>query len=94
MASDNDTNQASPPSSPERRTNTRLREVFDSACRITAPFFDTQQAFGGSPMNLSAQRALRENFPDIPRQDIPILLSAVRAYHKNRASQSNHTPTP
>lgn len=87
MASSNDTDQASPPPDKERRANTRLREVFESACRVTAPFFDIQQGFGGSPMSLSAHRALRENFPDLPRQDVAILLSAVRAFHKTRAGK-------
>ncbi len=84
MASDNETGQAGAPPGQDRRTNDRLRSVFDSACRITAPFFDAQQVTSGFPLNLSGHRALRENFPDLSQQDIAILLSAVKAFHRAR----------
>jgi len=85
LAPDNDTAPAGTPPGEERRANPRVRAVFDKACRITAPFFDGEQAASGFTSNLSVHRALREDFPDLPQQDIAILLSAVKAYHRARA---------
>ncbi len=76
---------AAPTSGAERRANPRVRAVFEKACRVTAPFFDGEQAASGFTSNLSLHRALREDFPELPQQDIPILLSAVKAYYTARA---------
>ncbi|OGV74195.1 MAG: hypothetical protein A3B82_00665 [Methylophilales bacterium RIFCSPHIGHO2_02_FULL_57_10] len=84
MTMQNDTNHADTYSGKERRTNSHLRGYFEAACHITKPLLDTKQGFDGRPLTLSALHALREHFPDLPQQDISILFSAVKAFHKTR----------
>lgn len=67
---------------PERRVNLHLREIFDGACAVTAPFFDPAQEWGGMSLTMYARQALRERYPDLTQQDIAILFSAVQRYHR------------
>lgn len=67
---------------PERRNSGHLREVFDRACQITAPFFDPAQGWGGKSLTMYARQALREAYPDMLQQDVAILFSAVQRFHR------------
>lgn len=66
----------------ERRVNSHLREIFDGACAVTAPFFDPAQGWGGMSLTMYARQALRERYPNLTQQDIAILFSAVQRYHR------------
>lgn len=71
----------------DRRVNAHLRVAFESACRITAPFFDTENSWGSSSLTMYARQTLREAYPDLTQQDLAILLSAVLRFHRNNLSQ-------
>lgn len=73
--------------STERRVNIHLRALFESACQITAPFFDSQQGWGNSPLTLYAQQALREAHPELSLQDIALLFSRVQSFHTSRLNK-------
>lgn len=66
----------------ERRTHHNLRQIFDAACRITAPFFDTKQGWGGSSLTMYARQALREAYPELTQQETAILFSGVQRFHR------------
>lgn len=66
----------------DRRTQHNLRQIFDKACQITAPFFDSKQSWGGSALTMYARQTLREAFPELTQQEIAILFSAVQRFHK------------
>ena len=68
----------------ERRSNTHLREVFENACRITAPFFDPEHGWGSGPLTMFARQALFEAHPELTEQDIAILFAAVQSFYKTR----------
>ena len=70
--------------SAERRTNTRLRGVFDQAYGIAFQLLDAKQP---STPNHFLRIALHEAFPDLHLQDIAVLSVAVeRVFHeRNRA---------
>jgi len=72
----------------ERRTHHNLRPIFDKACEITAPFFDTKQSWGGSSLTMYARQTLRETFPELTQQEIAILFSAVTRHHRSPPSIS------
>ncbi|MBI3480483.1 MAG: hypothetical protein HY016_09040 [Nitrosomonadales bacterium] len=61
----------------ERRVNVRLRMIFEDACRITAPFFDPAQSWGGRPLAFYARQTLCDAYPDLCQQDMAILFSVV-----------------
>ncbi|MBI5430160.1 MAG: hypothetical protein HY938_06850 [Nitrosomonadales bacterium] len=66
----------------ERRSQHNLRLIFDAACRITAPFFDTKQSWGGSSLTMYARQALREAYPELTQQEVAILFSGVQRFHR------------
>lgn len=66
----------------ERRAQNNLRLIFEGACRITTPFFDAEQGWGNAPLTMYAQQTLRDNYPHLSQQEIAILFSAVRRFHK------------
>ena len=66
----------------ERRKHNNLREIFDKACWITAPFYDATQVWGNASLTMYARQALREAYPDLSQQEIAILSSSVERHHK------------
>lgn len=71
----------------ERRAYGNLRVIFDEACRVTAPFFDPTQGWGGSSLTLYARQTLRETYPNLSQQEIAILFSAVQRHHRTPANK-------
>lgn len=71
----------------DRRVSAHLRVVFETACEITAPFFDPAQGWGGKSLTLYARQALREKYPDLTQQDIALLFSAVQRFHRDSANK-------
>jgi hypothetical protein len=70
-------------SADDRRTHHNLRPIFDKACQISAPFFDTKQSWGGASLTMYARQALREEFPELTQQETAILFSAVLRHYKS-----------
>ena len=66
----------------ERRSSHNLRLIFDAACELTAPFFDTKQSWGGSSLTMYARQALREAYPELSQQEVAILYSGVARHHR------------
>lgn len=71
----------------DKRVHAHLRVVFETACQITAPFFDPAQGWGGKSLTLYARQALREKYPDLTQQDIAFLFSAIQRFHRNSANK-------
>jgi len=67
----------------DRRIHHSLRPIFDKACEVTAPFFDSKQNWGGSSLTMYARQTLRETFPELTQQEIAILFSAVTRHHRS-----------
>lgn len=72
----------------DRRVQHNLRLIFENACRITAPFFDPAQSWGGSSLTMYARQTLRDTYPELTQQEIAILLSGVARFHKGGAKNS------
>jgi len=73
----------------ERREQHGMRGIFDEACKITAPFFDNAQSWGGVTMVMSARQTLSDRYPDLPKQDIAILFAAVSSRHKTNQKKTS-----
>lgn len=68
----------------ERRASHNLRVIFESACLITAPFFDSTQGWGHVSLTFSALHVLRERYPELTQQEVAILYAGVERFHKFR----------
>jgi hypothetical protein len=66
----------------DRRSQHNLRLIFDRACEVSAPFFDSSQSWGGSSLTMFARQTLRETFPELTQQEIAILFSAVTRHFR------------
>jgi hypothetical protein len=71
----------------DRRVQHNLRRIFEEACRITSPFFDPAQSWGGSSLTMYARQTLREAYPELTQQEIAILFSGVTRFHKDTAKK-------
>jgi hypothetical protein len=69
----------------ERRTDHRLREMFDNASSLIAPFFDPANSWGGQTLEFLAFRVLREKYPQISREEVfSFLVAAKRIFAERR----------
>jgi hypothetical protein len=66
----------------ERRKYSHIREIFDEAYRIAHPVLASHYTEGTVPRSMLHQ-TLHNHFPDLHRQDLPILVaSLVRVFHE------------
>lgn len=75
------------PGGEDRRSNPHIRAIFDSACKLTAPFFDPAQGWGGQSLTMYARQALREAYPELTQQDTALLFAAVQRFHRGVQSK-------
>lgn len=90
MSTENDREQqsnAAPSAAHDRRVRHGLRLIFAGACRITAPIFETEQNWETASLTMYARQTLRDAFPDLNREEIEILFSAVERFHRDSRKQ-------
>ncbi len=58
-----------------------LHRIFEGACRVTAPCFEAGLDMGGPSLMTSARRILHESYPELTRQEVSLLFSAVARFH-------------
>ena len=86
---------ASGKAQPDRRRNPQLRELFDSAYAMIAPFFDPGAGWGGRSLEHLAFRVLRENFPTLSADEVHVIIVAAhRIYIQKNPGASDHLPRP
>lgn len=79
----------------ERRHNLKLRDLFEEAYERIVPCLDPRQAWGRGPLQHLAFRLLREAYPDLPPQEVHLLVCAsVRVYRQRLQGQAEHLPQP
>ncbi len=73
----------------DRRQDTGLRELFETAFARTAPFLDLKQSWGGAPMEYLAFRMLREALPQLSSaQARQLVIASVRVYRERNPAGS------
>ncbi len=79
----------------ERRANTRLRGIFDTAYAMIEPFFDPAQGWGGHSLEHLAFRVLRDNFPELSSEEVhTVIVVAHRVYIEKNPGRSTHLRQP
>lgn len=79
----------------DRRSNTKLRALFDTAYAMIEPFFDPAQGWGGHSLEHLAFRVLRENFSELSGEEVhTIVVAAHRVYIERNPSRSDHLRRP
>jgi hypothetical protein len=72
---------------PERRVNTRLRSVFDTALELVGACFDPQQAWSGVCLEHIAYRVLREHYPELSAGEIYAFVVAAKRIYSTRQTR-------
>ncbi len=89
-----ETNDAGRPAD-DRRSNTKLRSIFDTAYSMIEPFFDPEQGWGGHSLEHLAFRVLRENFGNLSSEEVhTIVVAAHRIYIERNPGRSSHLRRP
>ena len=79
----------------DRRRNTKLRGLFDTAYVMIEPFFDPAQGWGGHSLEHLAFRVLRENFSELSSEEVHIIVVAAhRVYIERNPGRSDHLRRP
>lgn len=79
----------------DRRRNTKLRALFDTAYVMIEPFFDPAQGWGGHSLEHLAFRVLRENFSELSSEEVhTIVVAAHRVYIERNPGRSDHLRRP
>jgi hypothetical protein len=79
----------------ERRTNTQLRALFESAYAMIEPFMDPKSGWGGHSLEHLAFRVLRENFPQLSSDEVQVVVAAAhRVYIEKFPALSDHLRRP
>ncbi|MEQ1600174.1 MAG: hypothetical protein ABL885_00230 [Methylophilaceae bacterium] len=60
-----------------------MREIFEDAYIIALPYIDPARGVGGIALTHHAFVVLRESFPGLLAQDLPILIRAIESVFKS-----------
>ncbi len=71
-------------STEDRRQAPQLREIFESAYELVAPFFDPANSWNGQSLEHLAFRVMRENYPKISSDEIHVFLAAAKRVYSGR----------
>lgn len=75
----------------ERRKHHRVREIFEEAVDLIAPFFDPANSWGNRTLDHLAYRSLRETYPDLSMEEVHILVVAAQRVYANRRANPDRT---
>ena len=72
----------------DQRLNEQLRPIFEAACLLIEPFFDPSNSWSGQPLEHFSFRALRDQYPDLSREQIVTLISDARRVYETRKGET------
>ncbi len=75
----------------DRRKHHYVREIFEEAVELVAPFFARGNTWGNSTLDHLAYRSLRETFPQLSVEEAHILVVAAKRIYADRKGQSAAT---
>lgn len=72
----------------ERRKYPHIREIFDDAYRLVAPLLATHGEGNGSPSHSMLHQTLHNAYPDLHKQDLPILIASLSRVYREQDKSS------
>lgn len=74
---------------PDRRANTRLRDIFDEGFALLGPFFDPDNTWGGQSLDHLAFRVMREKYPDLSQGEVHVFVTAAKRIYAAKHSSGS-----
>ncbi|MGZ9039065.1 MAG: hypothetical protein ACXW12_18405 [Burkholderiales bacterium] len=68
----------------DRRTHTRLREVFAEAIALIEPLFRQDTIWSNVSLEYCAQRVLRDRYPELDMMDIYVFVVVAKRVYADR----------
>lgn len=79
---------------PDRRVNTKLRNVFDAVYVQIEPFFDPKNNWGGHSLEHLAFRVVRDSHPELSQQEVhQVIVAATRVFHSHHPHLAGQVPS-
>jgi hypothetical protein len=72
----------------DRRQYPALRVVFEQAYALSLPFLDPDKGIAGRALVHHVPVVLREHFPDLPAQEMMVLVGALQGAFKARRMEA------
>lgn len=66
------------PDASERRRHHRVREIFEEAYPLIAPFFAPENRWANVTLDHLAYRVLRDHYPELSFEEVHVLVVATR----------------
>lgn len=71
----------------DRRQYHHVREIFEDACELIAPFFAPENRWGNSTLDHLAYRVVREHYPELAFAEVHVLVVAAKRLHSGHTQQ-------
>jgi hypothetical protein len=71
----------------ERRQFHHVREIFEDACQLIAPFFASENRWGNATLDHLAYRVVREHYPELAFAEVHVLVVAAKRMHSGHTQQ-------
>lgn len=68
----------------ERRKHPHIRDIFDDAYRVVLPLLESHLEAGLMSSHSMLHQTLNDAFPDLHKQDLPILVAALTRVYRER----------
>lgn len=79
---------------PDRRGNSKLRNVFDAVYVQIEPFFDPKNTWGGHSLEHLAFRVVRDSHPELTQQEVhQVIVAATRVFHSRNPHMAGKVPS-
>ncbi|NMG35813.1 hypothetical protein GRF61_15300 [Azoarcus sp. TTM-91] len=65
----------------ERRRYLNVREIFEEASTLVAPFFAPENRWANVTLDHLAYRVVRDHYPDLSFEEVHVLVVAARRVH-------------
>jgi len=82
------------PAGTDRRRHHHLREIFEEAVALVAPFFEHDNDWGHGTLDHLAYRTLRDRFPQLSFDEAHVLVVAARRVYAAKATAVRQSEAP
>lgn len=73
----------------ERRKYHRVREIFEEAYELVAPFFAPENRWGNSTLDHLAYRVVRDRYPELSYEEVHVLVVASKRVYTELAAEDD-----
>ena len=89
---DRPTDSPDPSVRTERRKYHRVREIFEEAYELVAPFFAKENRWGNATLDHLAYRVVRDHYPELSFEEVHVLVVATKRVYSELEAEDAAKP--